>query len=137
MILKFKPGDRVHLTRAAVALYGGAWPHFVPESQGGGTPGTVILAVYRGEEKPGAAPRPYFVHWNNGVQNSYRVEDLQRDDPVATMARLRGLACEDLMAITDEDLRQETLEDGEDIGEIASRVRSTMQATIVPFRRSK
>ena len=72
----FKPGDRVRLTRAAVAFYGGAWPHFVPQGQGGGAPGTVLLAGDR-PHKPGAAPRPYYVRWDNGVENSYRVEDLE------------------------------------------------------------
>ena len=72
----FKPGDRVRLTRVAVAFYGGAWPHFVPQGQGGGAPGTVLLAEDR-PHKPGAAPRPYYVRWDNGVENSYRVEDLE------------------------------------------------------------
>ena len=77
----FKPGDRVRLTRVAVAFYGGAWPHFVPQGQGGGTPGTVLAAEDR-PHKPGAAPRPYYVRWDNGVENSYRVEDLEGDVPV-------------------------------------------------------
>lgn len=76
MELTFKPGDRVRLTPAAVALYGGAWPHWVPEAQGGGSTGTVLFAGER-PCKPGAAPRPYFVRWDSGVENSYRVEDLQ------------------------------------------------------------
>ena len=79
MNLEFKPSDRVCLTRAAVALYGGAWPHFVPEGQGGGKGGKVTLAAFRGENKPGASPRPYMVRWDNGVLNSYREEDLQAD----------------------------------------------------------
>ena len=29
-------------------------------------------------DKPGAAPRPYYVRWDNGIENSYRVEDLER-----------------------------------------------------------
>ena len=33
------PGNRVRLTRTGVTFYGGAWPHFVPQAQGGGTPG--------------------------------------------------------------------------------------------------
>ncbi|WP_306591221.1 hypothetical protein [Geothrix sp. 21YS21S-4] len=73
---EFKPGDRVQLTRAGVALYGGAWPHFVPQAQGGGTPGTVLVAGDR-PHKPGAAPRPYYVRWDNGTENSYRAEDLE------------------------------------------------------------
>lgn len=71
-----KPGDRVRLTRDGVICYGGAWPHFVPQGQGGGAPGTVLFAGDR-PHKPGAAPRPYFVRWDNGVENSYRVEDLE------------------------------------------------------------
>lgn len=71
-----KPGDRVRLTRIAVPFYGGAWPHFVPQTQGGGTLGTVLLAADR-PHRPGAAPRPYYVRWDNGVENSYRVEDLE------------------------------------------------------------
>lgn len=76
MDLAFQPGDRVRLTRAAVAFYGGAWPHFVPQGQGGGTAGTVVEAGDR-PHKPGAAPRPYLVAWENGVVNSYREEDLE------------------------------------------------------------
>ena len=71
-----KPGDRVRLTRVGVAFYGGAWPHFIPQGQGGGTLGTVLVAEDR-PHKPGAAPRPYYVRWDNGVENSYRVEDLE------------------------------------------------------------
>jgi hypothetical protein len=74
--LAFAAGDRVRLTRAGVATYGGAWPHWVPEAQGGGAPGTVLFAGER-PHKPGAAPRPYYVRWDNGVENSYRVEDLE------------------------------------------------------------
>lgn len=80
----FKPGDRVRLSRVAVPFYGGAWPHFVPQAQGGGTPGTVLLAADR-PHKPGAAPRPYYVRWDNGVENSYRVEDLEAAGPVVEM----------------------------------------------------
>ncbi len=71
-----KPGDRVRLTREGVICYGGSWPHFVPQGQGGGSLGTVVFAGDR-PHKPGAAPRPYFVTWDNGVQNSYRLEDLE------------------------------------------------------------
>ena len=71
----FKPGDRVRLSHAGVSHYGGIWPHFIPEAQGGGTPGTVLVAGDR-PHKPGAAPRPYYVLWDNGAENSYRVEDL-------------------------------------------------------------
>ena len=82
MPYEFKPGDQVHLTRAGVALYGGAWPHFVPQGQGGGTVGTVLEAGER-SHKPGAAPRPYYVRWENGIENSYREEDLERaSEPV-------------------------------------------------------
>ena len=76
MDFEFKPGDRVRLTRTGVTFYGGAWPHFIPQAQGGGTIGTVVIAEDR-PHKPGAAPRPYFVHWDNGAENSYRVEDLE------------------------------------------------------------
>jgi hypothetical protein len=65
----------VRLTRAGVVCYGGVWPNFIPQGQGGGTLGTVLLAGDR-PYRPGAAPRPYFVHWDNGAENSYRVEDL-------------------------------------------------------------
>ncbi len=79
MDLLFKAGDRVRLARAAYALYGGAWPNFCPQGQGGGRPGTVLFAGDR-PHKPGAAPRPYYVRWDNGVENSYRVEDLEADE---------------------------------------------------------
>jgi hypothetical protein len=75
-----KSGDRVRLTRAGVTFYGGAWPHFVPQGQGGGTVGTVLTAEER-PHKPGAAPRPYYVRWENGVENSYRIEDLEAAVP--------------------------------------------------------
>lgn len=80
--LEFAIGDRVRLTRAGVAMYGGAWPHWVPEAQGGGAPGTILFAGER-PHKPGAAPRPYYVRWDNGVENAYRVEDLERAEPLA------------------------------------------------------
>lgn len=75
MDLAFQPGDRVQLTPHAIRTYGGA-PGFVPEGQGGGTTGTVVYAGDR-PYKPGAAPRPYYVKWDNGVGNSYREEDLR------------------------------------------------------------
>ena len=74
--LEFKVGDRVKLTRAGCNFYGGAWPNWTPQSQGGGTSGEVLVAGDR-PYKPGAAPRPYYVRWNNGAENSYRVEDLE------------------------------------------------------------
>lgn len=77
MELELRVGDRVRLTRVAVTTYGGAWPHWVPEGQGGGKDGTVLFAGDR-PHKPGAAPRPYYVRWDNGIENSYRVEDLER-----------------------------------------------------------
>ena len=77
MSFEFQPGDRVRLTRLGVIFYGGAWPNFVPQAQGGGTPGTVRVAADR-PHRPGAAPRPYYVRWDNGSENSYRVEDLER-----------------------------------------------------------
>lgn len=85
MELAFKVGDRVRLTREAVTLYGGAWPHWVPQAQGGGSGGTVLFAGER-PHKPGAAPRPYFVRWDNGAENSYRVEDLEAEGPEAPEA---------------------------------------------------
>lgn len=85
MDLALKVGDRVRLTREAVTLYGGAWPHWVPQAQGGGTGGTVLFAGER-PHKPGAAPRPYFVHWDNGAENSYRVEDLEPESPQEAMS---------------------------------------------------
>ena len=75
MEYELKPGDRVGLTRAGVTFYGGAWPNFVPEAQGGGASGTVLVAADR-PHKPGASPRPYYVRWDNGSENSYRVEDI-------------------------------------------------------------
>lgn len=82
---ELKPGDRVRLTRAGVTCYGGAWPHFVPQTQGGGSTGTLLLAGDRAH-KSGAAPRPYYVRWDNGVENSYRVEDLEAAAEVETRA---------------------------------------------------
>lgn len=81
MELELKVGDRVCITSSGSSFYGGRGRLWIPESQGGGSAGTVVLAAYRGEEKPGAAPRPYMVLWDNGVQNSYRVEDLELDPP--------------------------------------------------------
>ncbi|GLH72062.1 hypothetical protein GETHLI_05640 [Geothrix limicola] len=80
MGFEFKPGDRVRLTRTGVTFYGGAWPHHVPQGQGGGTTGTVLVAEDR-PHKPGAAPRPYYVRWDNQVENSYREEDLEAATP--------------------------------------------------------
>ncbi len=74
------PGVRVRLTRAGVTFYGGAWPHFVPQAQGGGSVGTLLAAEER-PHKPGAAPRPYYVRWDSGVENSYREEDLEAAAP--------------------------------------------------------
>ncbi len=44
------------------------------------TPGTVVEAGDR-PHKPGAAPRPYLVRWDNGVLNSYREDDLTQALP--------------------------------------------------------
>lgn len=82
--LTFKPGDRVMLTPAAVRYYGGA-PGWTPQMQGGGKPGTIVVASDR-PHKPGASPRPYLVSWDNGAVNSYREEDIQamgKEEPVA------------------------------------------------------
>ncbi len=80
MELEFKAGDRVRLTRAGITMYGGAWPNWVPEAQGGGGPGTILFAGER-PHRPGSAPRPYYVRWDNGAENSYRVEDLEGAEP--------------------------------------------------------
>jgi hypothetical protein len=82
MEYELKPGDRVRLTRGGVTFYGGAWPHFVPQAQGGGTLGTVLVAEDR-PHKPGAAPRPFLVRWDSGAENSYRVEDLESAAPLS------------------------------------------------------
>ena len=78
--LEFKEGDRVRLTPPAVAFYGGVYPHFIPQAQGGGTDGTILFAGER-PHKPGAAPRPYYVRWDSGAENSYRSEDLAPAGP--------------------------------------------------------
>lgn len=75
MPFRFSPGDRVSLTPAGIALYGGV-AQWVPEAQGGGSLGTVMLAADR-PHKAGASPRPYYVLWDNGAENSYREEDLE------------------------------------------------------------
>lgn len=74
MDLLFKEGDRVRLTPEAVIYYGGT-QGWVPEDQGGGKPGIVIFAGDR-PHRPGADPRPYYVHWDNGAENSYRERDI-------------------------------------------------------------
>ncbi len=75
MELEHRVGDRVRLTPEGVCCYGGAWPHWVPEAQGGGSDGTVLFAGER-PHKPEAAPRPYYVRWDRGAENSYREVDL-------------------------------------------------------------
>lgn len=77
MSLEFKPGDLVKLTSTAIPYYGGVYPHYVPMSQGSGGAGTVRLASEDRPHKPGADPRPYYVKWDNGYENSYRVGDLE------------------------------------------------------------
>lgn len=77
MTLEFAPGDRVCLTPAAIAFYGGVPDKFTPEGQGGGKPGTIQVADENRPHDPRAAARPYLVMWDNGVMNSYREEDLQ------------------------------------------------------------
>ena len=84
MDLEFAVGDRVRLTRVGVGMYGGAWPHWVPEAQGGGSVGTVMFAGER-PHRPGAAPRPYYVRWDNGAENSYRIEDLEAAESEAPL----------------------------------------------------
>jgi len=78
MSFQFASGDRVCLTPAGISLYGGV-SQWVPPSQGAGLPGTVLVAAER-PFRPGAAPRPYFVRWDNGAENSYREEDLQASE---------------------------------------------------------
>ncbi len=76
MDLEFKPGDRVRLTHSAATYYGGAGTAWVPEGQGGTNGvGTVLVAGDRPHD-PRATPRPYYVRWDNGAENSYREEDL-------------------------------------------------------------
>lgn len=74
--LTFTVGARVRLSQAGSRYYGGVPPHYTPVSQGGGTSGTVLMAGDR-PHKPGADPRPYYVRWDNGAENSYREEDLE------------------------------------------------------------
>lgn len=74
MTLLFEVGQRVLLTPSAIVYYGGT-KGFAPEGQGGGKPGTITFAGER-PHKFGAAPRPYYVRWDNGVCNSYREDDL-------------------------------------------------------------
>lgn len=73
--LQFAVGARVRLSTLGAIYYGGV-ANWVPPTQGGGTDGTVVVAAFRGENKPGAEPRPYIVKWDNGVVNSYREKDL-------------------------------------------------------------
>ena len=53
---------------------------WIPEGQGGGSSGTVLFAGERLYDR-NAAARPYYVRWDNGAENSYRVEDLELDPP--------------------------------------------------------
>lgn len=48
---------------------------------------------------------------------------------VTEMAALRDVALEDLMATSDAQLRQEAMEDGEDIDAIATCIKATMRET--------
>ncbi|WP_005035512.1 hypothetical protein [Holophaga foetida] len=82
MPYEFSPGDRVCLTPAGIAMYGGV-ARWIPEAQGGGTVGTLLVAADR-PHKPGASPRPYYVRWDNGAENSYREDDLERAEDEAT-----------------------------------------------------
>ncbi len=83
--LAFTVGARVRLTKAGGLYYGAValngeprWPRFayVPVDQGAGKDGTVLFAGER-PHKPGADPRPYYVRWDNGAENSYREVDLE------------------------------------------------------------
>ena len=73
--LAFRVGDRVRLSTIANSYYGGVG-RWTPVGQGGGTDGTVLHAGDR-PHKPGADPRPYYVRWDNGAENSYREGDLK------------------------------------------------------------
>lgn len=55
---------------------------------------------------------------------------------IAEMAALRDAALEDLMATSDAQLRQEAMEDGEDIDAIATCVKAKMRETAANARRS-
>jgi len=70
------PNTRVRRPGAGGGFDGGTWPTGRPRAQGGGQRGTLGFGGER-PHKPGAAPRPYFVRWDNGAENSYRVEDLE------------------------------------------------------------
>ena len=80
-MLRFKIGDKVQLTAEACSYYGGKPPFYYPVRQGGGTPGEVLFAGDR-PFKPGATPRPYYVRWENGTENSYREQDLEAVFPI-------------------------------------------------------
>lgn len=56
---------------------------------------------------------------------------------IAEMAALRDAALEDLMATTDAQLRQEAMEDGEDIDAIATCVKATMRETAASTLRQR
>ena len=56
---------------------------------------------------------------------------------IAEIAALRNAALEDLMATTDEQLRQEALEDGEDLVVIASQVKTSMREAAAEALRQK
>lgn len=47
----------------------------------------------------------------------------------AELAALREAALEDILAASDADLRKEALEDGQDIKELASKIRTTMRVS--------
>lgn len=55
-------------------------------------------------------------------------------DPIKTMRRLRDAAVENLMATTEEELRKECEEDGEDFDDIAAKARATINAAIQKAR---
>ena len=56
---------------------------------------------------------------------------------IAEMAALRDAALEDLMATTDAQLRQEAMEDGEDIDAIATCVKAAMRETAASTLRQR
>ncbi len=124
-----KTGDRVKLTPSAVAFYGGAYPHWIPEGQGGGTTGTLLFAGDR-PHKPGAAPRPYYVAWDNGTENSYRLEDLEADmDETPKLAPMESSALQECRAFETEDFEPEEEDTDEDTPDEEG------PSNVIPFRR--
>ncbi|ABM40199.1 hypothetical protein [Polaromonas naphthalenivorans] len=55
----------------------------------------------------------------------------------AEMAALRDAALEDLMATSDVQLRQEALEDGDDLAKVAMQVKTTMREAVASAQRQR